>query len=110
MGNPFVFQRFAASKKLMQRGVLRKLQAKQGGKERESHFCMEKLLYHSTENLRRAALLYFNIVLVSKKILRGQNLTIFCQRVARFPVDSLVSHCTEFFVGEPIRLPESSGY
>ena len=92
------------------RGGITKTSSKARGKEEESHFCMEKLWPHSTENLRRPALLSFNIVLVSKKNLRGQNLRIFCQGVARFPVDSFMSHSTDFLVDESVKLPESSGY
>ena len=110
LGNPFVFQSFSASKKLMQRGLLRKLQEKQGGRS-ESHIfawnncglTVPKIFVGHPFSI--STLSWFR-----KKLLRGQAFSIFCQGVARFPVDSFMSHSTEFFVGEPIKLPESSGY
>ena len=39
-----------------------------------------------------------------------EDITIFCQVVARFPVDSFMSHSTEFFVGAPFNVSENFGY
>ena len=39
-----------------------------------------------------------------------EDITIFCQVVARFPVESFMSHSTQFFVGEPFNVLEKIGY
>ena len=39
-----------------------------------------------------------------------EDITIFCQVVARFPVDSFKSHSTECFVGAPFNVSEKFGY
>ena len=42
--------------------------------------------------------------------LRVENNTISSRGLARFPVDSLMSHSTEMFVGETFNVPKKLGY
>ena len=57
---------------------------------------------------------FFSLAILPKKLLdkMGEegSVTIFCQVVARFPVEFLLSHSTNFFVGKPFKVPEKIGY
>ena len=75
-----------------------------------SPFSIEKLLTHSTKKVRRGALQCFRNFLLSKNILREEDITIFKQRLAAFPLDSFMSQSTEIFVVEPFNVSEISGY
>ena len=75
-----------------------------------SQFSIQKFLSDSSEKLRMRALLYFKIFLVSKKFSRDADITIFCQGIAQFPVDSFITHNTETFVGKLFDVSEKSGY
>ena len=68
-----------------------------------SQFSVGNFPTHSTEKLRRGALLSFRKVLVSKKFMdkregRGE--------AARFSVECFLSHRTKNFVGEPFLVSE----
>ena len=75
-----------------------------------SPFSIEKLLTHSTKKVRRGALQCFRNFLLSKNILREEDITIFKQRLAAFHLDSFMSQSTEIFVVEPFNVSEISGY
>ena len=79
---------------------------KKGGREAVSHFSIEKILPCSTGNIGRGALLCFRLFVVSKNFFRREDITNFSHQ---FPLDHLMSHSTEIFVGEHFNVSESVG-